>query len=57
VQEVNDAWGGTFESAPGSFLEIAINEAKKEGRVVVHLTMYGIPVQDRSRELGEHDKF
>jgi tRNA (cytidine56-2'-O)-methyltransferase len=57
VQEVNDAWGGTFEVHQVPSWKSAINEAKKEGRVVVHLTMYGIPIQDRSKEMAEHDKF
>jgi tRNA (cytidine56-2'-O)-methyltransferase len=57
VRDVNDAWGGNFEVHKVSSWKSAIAEAKKEGRVVIHLTMYGLPVQDKSKELGEHDKF
>jgi len=57
VQEVNEAWGGKFEVIKVPSWKSAIAEAKREGRVVIHLTMYGMPVQDKSSELAEHDRF
>lgn len=56
VREVNNSWGGRFEVRQASSWKYVIAEAKKEGRAVVHLTMYGIPVQDLSKKLEKHDK-
>ena len=51
VQEVNAAWGGNFGVVVGSSWKSVISQAKAEGRVVVHLTMYGLPLQDKLQEL------
>jgi len=56
VKEVNDAWGGKFEVVTGKPARKVIAEAKTDGRKVVHLTMYGLPLQDEVRELREAKK-
>jgi tRNA (cytidine56-2'-O)-methyltransferase len=56
VNEVNAAWGGDFQVTQVSSWKSKVSEAKKEGRKVVHLTMYGMPIQDKVHELVEHDK-
>jgi tRNA (cytidine56-2'-O)-methyltransferase len=57
VKEVNDAWGGDFQVRKVPSWKSAITEAKKDGRLVVHLTMYGMPIQDKSEELVQFNKF
>jgi tRNA (cytidine56-2'-O)-methyltransferase len=57
MEEVNDAWGGDFKVLRVASWKAAIHEAKREGRVVIHLTMYGMPVQDKIGELRKATKF
>lgn len=56
VREVNETWGGSFAVFLEPSWRKVIDEAKKEGRLVVHLTMYGLPLQDRVEELRKHAK-
>lgn len=51
LAEVNERWGGDFKAELGSSWRKVINDARKEGRSVVHLTMYGIPIQEKVAEL------
>ena len=51
LEEVNRTWGGEFRTVLGASWRKTIQEAKKEGRWVVHLTMYGVPIQDVVQEL------
>jgi tRNA (cytidine56-2'-O)-methyltransferase len=57
IREVNEAWGGDFQVLRVPSWRSAITEAKKEGRTVIHLTMYGIPIQDKVEELRKKSKF
>ena len=57
VQEVNQTWGGSFgveEARPWSKV---IKAAKDEGRKVVHLTMYGLPIEEKMEEMRREDSF
>jgi tRNA (cytidine56-2'-O)-methyltransferase len=56
LDEVNRTWGGDFKAVLGVSWRKMIQEAKKEGRKVVHLTMYGLPIQDVAPSLRELDK-
>ncbi len=56
LEEVNRTWGGSFEAVLGSGWRKVIQESKKEGRKVVHLTMYGLPLQDVVEDLRGQDK-
>jgi tRNA (cytidine56-2'-O)-methyltransferase len=56
LEQVNRTWGGEFKAIIGVSWRKAIQEAKKEGRSVVHLTMYGIPLQDVTGELRRLEK-
>ena len=56
LEEVNRTWGGDFRAVLGVPWRKVIQEAKKEGRAVVHLTMYGEPIQDRVDAIREFDK-
>ena len=57
IREVNDAWGGDFKVLKVASWKTAVSEAKKEGRIVVHLTMYGMPLQERIQELRKGTRF
>jgi tRNA (cytidine56-2'-O)-methyltransferase len=56
VKDVNASWGGAFEVVVGSSWKSVILQARAEGRAVVHLTMYGLPLQDKLTELREPRK-
>ncbi len=56
VEEVNKTWGGKFEVVVGRPWKSVFAEAKGEGRKVVHLTMYGLPLQEMVAELRGLDK-
>ncbi len=56
LDEVNRTWGGEFRAILGEPWRSVIREAKKEGRSVVHLTMYGLPIQDVAPQLRGLDK-
>ena len=56
LEEVNRTWGGNFAAVLGASWRKTIQEAKKEGRSVVHLTMYGLPIQEVVPKLRELDK-
>lgn len=56
VEEVNRTWGGSFRVVVGSPWRKVIQEAKREGRKVVHLTMYGLPLQEKASEVAEAAK-
>jgi len=55
LDEVNRTWGGKFEVTLGAQWRKVIQEAQKEGRKVVHLTMYGLPIQDVAQDLRKLD--
>lgn len=46
LEEVNSTWGGEFKAVLGTPWRRVIQDAKKEGRNVIHLTMYGEPLQE-----------
>jgi tRNA (cytidine56-2'-O)-methyltransferase len=51
IEEVNRSWGGNFQVIIDPSWQKVIRGAKDEGRKVVHLTMYGVQLQDRLQEL------
>jgi tRNA (cytidine56-2'-O)-methyltransferase len=56
VEEVNGTWGGDFKVLLGTSWQKVIRDAKKEKRAVVHLTMYGLPIQDAVTKIRENEK-
>jgi tRNA (cytidine56-2'-O)-methyltransferase len=56
LEEVNETWGGDFKAILGAPWRRLIQESKMEGRSVVHLTMYGVPIQDVVGDLRRLDK-
>ena len=57
VRDVNESWGGRFEVTVGTPWRSVVGEARKDGRKVVHLTMYGLPLLERVGELRRFTKF
>jgi tRNA (cytidine56-2'-O)-methyltransferase len=51
VEAVNRAWGGSFKVVKVSSWRAVVRQAKDDGRTVIHLTMYGLPIQDKVAEL------
>lgn len=46
LRKVTETWGGPFDvSYEGNWLSF-LKKAKEEGKVIVHLTVYGLPVDD-----------
>jgi tRNA (cytidine56-2'-O)-methyltransferase len=56
LEEVNRTWGGDFKAILGVPWRRVMQDSKAEGRSIVHLTMYGMPVQDKVAELRGLDK-
>lgn len=56
IEGVNRAWGGEFKVVIGTSWRRVVHDAKMEGRRVVHLTMYGEPLQEVVPKLREMDK-
>jgi tRNA (cytidine56-2'-O)-methyltransferase len=51
LDEVNRSWGGGFQVVLGTPWRRVIQDAKREGRTIVHLTMYGEPIQEVAPKL------
>ena len=49
--------GRRLRSPRGASGSRRLPEAKEEGRTVVHLTMYGMPLQEKVAELRKRDSF
>jgi tRNA (cytidine56-2'-O)-methyltransferase len=56
IEEVNRKWGGDFHVKELDW-KTAIRSAKEEGRVTVHLTMYGLPIYKKMEELRNYNDF
>jgi len=57
LEEVNRTWGGNFAPIEERSWDKVIRRAKDEGRQVVHLTMYGMPLTDKIEALRKHSKY
>ena len=51
VQDVNEAWGGHFQVLEEPSWKKIISAAKKQGALVVHLTMYGTPLMEKLEKM------
>lgn len=56
LDQVDRTWGGEFKAVLGVSWRRVIQDAKKEGRKVIHLTMYGEPIQEVVQKLRSFDK-
>lgn len=56
IARVVDSWGGPFEVEFVHGWQSTVRDYKKRGYTIVHLTMYGLPVQDMAPKLKKSDK-
>ena len=56
VQDVVERWGGTFKIDFTSSWKKTIKELKQKKFVIVHLTMYGVPINDIESKIKKHRK-
>lgn len=51
IEKVVENWGGDFKVYTGGDWRKILGEWRREGGVVVHLTMYGIPIEEKLSEI------
>jgi tRNA (cytidine56-2'-O)-methyltransferase len=56
IRRVVDSWGGQFEVEFVSSWKSVLAKYKKLGYTTVHLTMYGLPVQDNIKQISKSKK-
>jgi len=56
VRDVTERWGGPFEVQYVESWRRALEEWKAKGGEVIHLTMYGLPIQDVIEEIRRSPK-
>jgi tRNA (cytidine56-2'-O)-methyltransferase len=56
VNDVNASWGGDFRVVIEPSWKKVIGDARADGRKVVHLTMYGLPLSEKLNELRDTQK-
>ena len=56
VADVNRTWGGDFAVLSGEWKRV-FKDARAEGRTIIHLTMYGLPLEEKVGELREKGSF
>lgn len=56
IERVVEQWGGDFFIEDKVKWRRCIDEWKRSGGVVVHLTMYGMPVRDYEAGIRSHEK-
>ena len=57
INEVNKSWGGDFRIVEETSWKKVLLAAKKEGRLIVHLTMYGTPLQEKVESMRSGKDF
>jgi tRNA (cytidine56-2'-O)-methyltransferase len=56
IKRVVEQWGGDFFIEDKVKWRRCIDDWKRSGGIVVHLTMYGIPIRDFEGEIKTHEK-
>ena len=56
VQQVVDEWGGQFSVRFGAGWNSTLKEFKEKGYEIIHLTMYGLPIQDNIEKIRKSKK-
>lgn len=56
VNETSKRWGGKFKASYESSWKKTLNMHKKKGFTIVHATMYGLPIQDKIKEIRKKKK-
>lgn len=55
MKKVVELWGGTFRVESGESWREVVRDWKSSGGKIVHLTMYGLPIDDIVRKLEGED--
>ncbi|KXA89781.1 hypothetical protein AKJ62_02355 [candidate division MSBL1 archaeon SCGC-AAA259D14] len=55
LEGVNERWGGSFFVRGGESWREVVDDWHSDGGVVAHLTMYGLPVDEKVSELRDED--
>ncbi len=55
IQKIVDLWGGQFFVTSGKPWRETISRWRAKGGLIVHLTMYGLPLDDALKELDDRD--
>ena len=55
ITNVNERWGGSFFVEGGKSWRKVIEDWQSEGGLVVHLTMYGVPVGEKIGDVRDKD--
>ncbi len=56
LDAINDQWGHALELGFAKSIRKKVLEMKKEGFLLVHLTMYGLPLQDLEAKIRSSEK-
>ncbi len=56
IEKVVERWGGNFSASYEKSHKHVISKYKSNGYKIVHLTMYGIPIQEKIEEVRKNDK-
>jgi len=56
VEKVSESWGGSFEAQYVRNWSRTISQWKKNGGEVIHLTMYGLSIQDKIDQIKASQK-
>lgn len=56
IQRVTERWGGLFELEFAQSWQSVVEKFKEDGYTTVHLTMYGLPVQDEVPKIKKDKK-
>lgn len=56
IKGVNERWGGNFKVEFIQDWKEAITKLKKRGYIIVHLTMYGLKVQEVEKKINKLNK-
>ena len=56
IEKVNESWGESFEVKYIEDWRKTIEQWKKHGGEVIHLTMYGLPLKDTIQQIRESPK-
>lgn len=56
IQRVVESWGGPFDVEFADGWNSVLKDYKKKGYTIVHLTMYGLPVQKEMKKIQDNGK-
>lgn len=56
IEKIVEKWGGSFKIEYSNDWKILIKDFKSQGYFIVHLTMYGTPIQDLIEKIKNKEK-